>query len=309
MILVTGAMGRIGSAAVASLHQRGIPTRALVPSRCRVPWLAEYQPELAEGDCEDPARLTRALEGVRAVILIARPSADQVAVQQRVIDACVERGITRIVKLSVAGAGEQARAEAARWHWRAEQHLREAAAEPCIVRAGRTMQDLLPQSTLMLSHHMLCGCQGNGLAADVDARDVGAVLAGLATSPEVPEAPLLVTGPSALSRQEMAATLGRALGITLHYVPCTPAELEQVLLTAGITQWQVDDLVSYEVAAAEGRWQQVTDVVPRWSGRPARSFAQFANELATSVQYQHYLPAARGSIISALPPEVAMADA
>jgi NAD(P)H dehydrogenase (quinone) len=309
MILVTGAMGRSGTAAVAALHQRGVPTRALVPTRRCVPWLAEYNAELSEGDCDDAERLDRALADVSAVILISRPSAEQVEVQRRVIEACAERGIARVVKLSVAGAREDSDAEAARWHWRAEQHLLSTVAEPCIARAGRTMQDLLHQTPLLLAHHMLVGCQGTGAAADVDARDVGAVLAGLATTNDVPGEPLLVTGPAALSRQDVAALLGQALHIALRYVSCTPLELEQVLLGAGISKWQVDDLVSYEAAAADGHWQEVTDVVPRWSSRPARAFPAFAHELATSLRYQHFMPAWQGPPSNAQMPEVALADA
>lgn len=308
MILVTGAMGRIGTAAVAALHSQGIPSRALVPSRQRVPWLSEYHTELVEGEYDALDVLPKALEGVHAVVLIARPSAEQVDAQKRVIDACGDRGIGRIVKLSVAGAGRDAVAAAARWHWRAEQHLQNEAAEPCIVRTGRTMQDLLYQEPLVLAHHMIVGCQGDGLAADVDARDVGAVLAGLATTPTPPKDPLLVTGPAALTRATVAALLGEALGFAIRYVPSTPAELTQVLSAAGICQWQVEDLVQYEAAAAAGDWNTVTDVVARWTGRPARPFAAFAREMATSLQYPHYLPPFVGSQAEALPRAVALAE-
>lgn len=291
MILVTGAMGRIGTAAVAALHAGGVQTRAFVPSRCRVPWLTEYKVDFLEGDYDDARRLEQALDGVKGVILISRPSAEQVESQQRVIDACAEHGIARVVKLSVAGAGDDATLTmAARWHWRTEQHLLRVAAEPCVVRAGRTMQDLMYQAPLMLAHHMIVGCQGSGLTADPDARDVGAVLAGLATTTTPPTDPVLVTGPTALSRTETTDRISQALGLALRYVPCTPVELEQLLLASGICRWQVDDLVSYEAAARDGRWNTVTDAVHRWTGRPARSFEAFANELGTSLRYQHAAP-------------------
>lgn len=309
MILVTGAMGRIGTAAVAALHQQLTPTRALVPSRRRVPWLAEYGADLVECDGDDPWRLDRALDGVDAVILLARPSADQVEVQRRIIDACVTHGIRRVVKLSVAGADERATTDAARWHWRAEQHLVERAHEPGIARIGRTMQDLLYQEPLLLTHHMLVGCQGNGRAADVDARDVGEVLAAMALAPTVTAEPLLVTGPTAIGRLELTTMLGQALGIVLRYVPCTPAELTQLLLGAGLSQWQADDLVSYEEAAADGRWQQVTTVVPELTGRPARAFSDFAREFAAAVRYPHLTSVSAAALRNALPPEVVLSDA
>lgn len=309
MILVTGAMGRIGTAAVDHLTSRRISTRALVPSLRQVPWLAQTGAELMVGDCDDLSCLDRALEGVTAVILISRPFAEHVDLQRRLIDRCQTQGIRRVVKLSVAGAHENSPAEAARWHWRAEAHLRATVAEPCVVSAGRTMQDLLHQTPLLLAHHTLVGCQGNGVAADVDARDVGAVLAGIATASTIPSSTVLVTGPNAISRQEVAAQLGQALGLLLRYVACTPTELRQVLVGAGINAWQADDLVAYEAAAADGHWQTVTDIVPRWTGRPARTFEAFAAETAASLRYVHHLPPSRGALIDSLPREVALSDA
>ncbi len=287
MILVTGAMGRIGTAAVAALHASGVQTRALVPSRCRVPWLNDYHVELLEGEYHDGRAIGEALDGITAVILIARPTADHVESQQRVIDACSERGIARVVKLSIAGAAPETQAAATRWHWQTEQHLLHTAAEPCIVRTGRTMQDLLYQVPLMLAHHMVVGCQGAGRTADPDERDVGAVLAGLATTSTPPADPVLVTGPVALSRAEMTDRMSQSLGLALRYVSCTAAELGQFLLAAGLTRWQMEDLVSYEKDAHDGRWTHVTDAVHRWAGRPARRFDAFANEIGMSLRYRH----------------------
>lgn len=308
MILVTGAMGRIGTAAVAALVQQRVAVRALVPSTTRVPWLSGPGVQLFEGDCDAPHGLDKALDGTTAVILIARPGVEQVTAQRRLIDTCVARGIARIVKLSVAGASETADAEAARCHWRAEQHLLDAAAASCVVRVGRTMQDLLHQEPLILAHHMLVGCQGNSLAADVDTRDVGALLAGLALATALPDAPVLATGPEALTRHDMAARLGEALGLALRYVPCAPEQLAQVLAGAGVSQWQVDDLVAFETMAAAGVFEPVTDAVERYTGRPARSFAAFANELATALRYAHKLPSPRAALLGALPPEVVLED-
>ena len=123
MILVTGALGRIGNATARALHQRGAAVKALVPSRSRVPGLAELGMTLAEGDYDDGRHLSAALEGVDTVVLLSRPSADLVAVQERVIDACAASGVRRLVKLSATGASATARSDAARWHWRIEQHL------------------------------------------------------------------------------------------------------------------------------------------------------------------------------------------
>ena len=64
MILVTGALGRIGNATARALHHRGAAVKALVPSRSHVPALAELGIPLAEGDYDDARRLGAALLGL-----------------------------------------------------------------------------------------------------------------------------------------------------------------------------------------------------------------------------------------------------
>ncbi len=287
MILVTGAMGRIGSATALSLHHGQRPVRAMVPDRARVPQLLESGVALAEGEVEEGRRLSAALEGVLTVLLISRPEVEQLILQERVIDACVSAGVQRIVKLSSAGAAADAPVDAFRWHWRNEQHLQHAALESCTVRPARLMQELLHHLPLLLTSRMLTGCQEHGRVAEVDARDVADVLAALAVAESLPSAPIPVTGPEALSREEQALVLSQRLGRTVSYVPCEADDLRQTLLAAGLPRWHVDELVSLERSAAKGQLAEVTTAVEEITGKPARRFAAFAHELATSLRHAH----------------------
>lgn len=285
MILVTGALGRIGNATARALHHRGAAVKAFVPSRSHVPGLAELGIPLAEGDYDDGQQLTAALDGVHTVVLLSRPYADLVAAQERVIDACATAGVRRIVKLSAAGADAAARSDAARWHWRIEQHLQRAPLASCVVRPMRQMQELLHQLPLLRTSGMLVGAQGEGRVSEIDARDLGAVLAACAVADAVPAEPVLATGPVALDRWAMCELLSSAFGRRVRYVNCTTSELETTLLASGLSPWQVHDLVAMEERAAEGAFDVVTDTVEAMTGRPARRFEQFANELATALSY------------------------
>ncbi len=287
MILVTGALGRIGNATALALHHRGAAVKALVPSRSHVPALAELGVPLAEGDYDDGRLLSAALEGVHTVVLLPRPSADLVAVQERVIDACTTAGIRRIVKLSATGASATAHSPAARWHWRIEQHLHHAPLESCVVRPMRQMQELLHQLPLLLTSGILVGCQGEGRVAEIDARDLGAVLAACAVADTLPTEPVLATGPVALDRWAMCELLSSAFGRPVRYAHCSAEELETTLLASGLSPWHVHDLVTTEASAAEGTFDHVTDAVETLTGRPPRRFEQFANELATAISYTH----------------------
>ena len=285
MILITGAMGRIGTAAVRALVARGHSVRALVPAQRRVPWLAELPIHCVEGEASAAGYLPGLLAEVRAAILIARQSPLQVAGLEALIDACRAASVDRLVLLSVAEAAPEAPALLARRQWQTEQHLARSGMPHVVVRSVRLMQEVQHQVPLMRSQQMLVGCQGDGAVPDVDADDVGRVLAGLIEAGELPSTPVLVTGAAAHTRPEMVERLARAWGTPLRYVPCTPLELTQTLLAAGLPRWHVQALVHFEEQARDGRFASVTDAVPHWTGRAARSFADFAGELARAVQY------------------------
>ena len=285
MILVTGAMGRIGTAAVRALVARGHAVRALVPAARRVPWLSELPIVCLEGEASDARHLPGLLAEVRAAVLIARQSPLQVAGLEALIDACRAAAVDRVVFLSVAEAAAMAPAQLARQQWETERYLARSGLPHVVVRPVRLMQELQHQVPLMRSQQMLVGCQGDGAVPDVDADDVGRVLAGLIDAPTLPAEPVVVTGAAAYTRPAMAALLARAWGTPLRYVPCTPLELTQTLLAAGLPRWHVQTLVHFEEEARDGRFATVTDAVPEWTGRAARPLADFASELARAIQY------------------------
>ena len=241
--------------------------------------------EWLEGDPGDARTVERALDGVHTVVLHSAPAPAQVAQQERVIDAALASGVRRIVKLSAIGASSEAACDVARWHWRIEERVSASGLETCVARATRPMQDLLHQVPLLLTSGLLAGCQGTGQVADVDARDVGTVLAALAAIERIEQPLVHITGPEAMDYPAMARVLSAQFGRTIRYVDCAPADLLQCALAAGVDAWLAHDMVAWQTEARDGRYAIVHDTVERLTGRAPRRFAAFANELATSLRY------------------------
>ncbi len=85
-----------------------------------------------------------------------------------------------------------------------------------------------------------------------------------------------LTGPVAVSMDEVAATLSEVTGGTVHYEHAT---LDEFAATLGALGMSYDDAIGLAHALAEtfdGRNAATTNVVPELLGRPARSFATFA---------------------------------
>jgi uncharacterized protein YbjT (DUF2867 family) len=85
-----------------------------------------------------------------------------------------------------------------------------------------------------------------------------------------------LTGPVAVSMDEVAATLSEVMGGEVRYEHAT---LDEFAATLGALGMSYDDAMELAHALAEtfdGRNAATTDVVPELLGRPARSFATFA---------------------------------
>jgi nucleoside-diphosphate-sugar epimerase len=108
--LVSGATGFLGGRLATALHERGYRVRALARRTSDVRALAGQGIEIVEGDVADAASLARAAQGMQVVFHTAGKVADwghpkdfrraNVVGTSRVIAACVEAGVSRLVHVS-----------------------------------------------------------------------------------------------------------------------------------------------------------------------------------------------------------------
>jgi uncharacterized protein YbjT (DUF2867 family) len=85
-----------------------------------------------------------------------------------------------------------------------------------------------------------------------------------------------LTGPQALSHGEMAEKLSAALGRRIDFVDVPPETMRETLIKVGLPGWQADDYAHYSLSEAA----EVTTGVQDATGRPSRSFDEFANDYA-----------------------------
>src|SRR6266508_1136969 len=116
----------------------------------------------------------------------------------------------------------------------------------------------------------------------IDARDIAAVAARVLTSPGHQGTSYTLTGPESLSAAEVAERLSAAIGRQVRYVNLPPDAFGQALAGAGLPGWLVDALVVGNTLLAAGDGATVTDEVARLTGRPPRTFDQFAADNRTA---------------------------
>jgi len=149
VILVTGATGHQGGAALRHLREGGYSCRALTrdPSKPAARALIGHGIEVVRGDMEDPASLLRALDGVYGVYAVQSPHEDGVEAEIRqgfhLVDAAQRSRISQFVYSSVGSADRNTGIPHFDSKFRIEEHLRGAGMRFTILRPVFFMENWL----------------------------------------------------------------------------------------------------------------------------------------------------------------------
>jgi uncharacterized protein YbjT (DUF2867 family) len=262
MIGVTGATGAIGGRVARRLAARGVPQRLLVRDPARAPALdgAEIR---AFGGYVDRDGLRDGCDGLDVLLLVsAHEAPDRVAEHRTAIEAAAAAGVGRIVYLSFLGAAPEATFTYARDHFHTEALLRDAGV-PWTVSRQSLYLDLLPE--LSDEDGAIRGPAGDGRLAPVLRDDVADALVALLTGEGHEGRAYDLTGPEALTLDEIATRLSTSER-PLRFVDETLEEAYASRASYGAEPWRVDGWVSTYTAIAAGELATVTDDVRRLTG-------------------------------------------
>lgn len=278
MILVTGATGTTGSEVVRQLAAARVPVRAFVRNAAAAAPLQLAGVEIVEGDLDRPESLEPALAGVRALFLLTPGDPRQVERQGRAVEAAQRAGVGHVVKLSALGAHVDASVSLLRWHGQTEREIEESGLAWTHLRPHYFMQNMLGFAGTIATEGRFYAPMRDGKIGIVDTRDIAAVAVGALTAPAHQGKAYDITGPEALGFEELAAHIATATGRAATYVDVPPREAEKAMIAAGMPEWLADTMVGLYGIFGAGHASKITSVVQDVSGRPARTFAQFARE-------------------------------
>ncbi|MCX4823592.1 SDR family oxidoreductase [Streptomyces sp. NBC_01142] len=285
VIAVTGASGRVGVRVARRLAEREVSTRLLGRDPARLAQLTGSV-KAPPADYGDSAAMQRALEGADTLFLVsAHEAADRVREHVSAVDAAVAAGVGRIVYISFMGATPDATFTFARDHFHTEEHIRASGVRHTFLRDNFYLAAI---PALAGADGVIRGPAGEGRVAAVAHEDIADVAAAVLLGEGHDGATYDITGPEAFSLAEAAAELSRAAGRTVRYVAETREDAYASRAEYGAEQWEVAGWVSSYEAMATGEMATVSDVVPRLTGHPARTLAQFLKENPDS--YRHLLP-------------------
>ncbi|HVN97391.1 MAG TPA: SDR family oxidoreductase [Syntrophorhabdaceae bacterium] len=315
MFAVTGATGHIGGKVAARIASLGLPQRLIVRDPSRAPKLpgADICQVSSYGD---PTAMGKALSGVQTMFLVSAreimgvikeskdhntsmPYYDRLHQHICAVSAAAAVGVRHVIYLSFLNAAPDATFVLAREHFRTEEFVRSTGVAFTFLRQGLYM-DNVPQH--IMSDDVIRAPAGQGRVSWITRDDIAdcvvAVMTGHGHDGQIYD----LTGPEALSMEETAERLSAVIGRKISYEALTPHEarvnrnmsrmidheiLRQSIAGTGITEPELEGWVSHYLQIATGEAGPVADSVPRLTGHPAQSLAEYLEKHPET--YAHFL--------------------
>lgn len=280
MILVTTA-GKVGAETARLLREQDVPVRVLVrdPAKPTAKALAAAGAEIAVGDLDVPASIDDAMTGVSAVVLVSPAVPAQ---ELNVVASAARAGVAHVVKATSKASSDSPIARR-RGQSEIEAGLAASGIPHTLLRSNAYMQNVLALAPAIAATSGFGSSAGKGRTGMVDVRDVAAVAAEIAASPDAHAGKTYwLSGPELLSNYDVAAVLSRLLGRTITYRELTFEENKDAMVRVGVPEPIAEMNAQAFSLTASGDAEWVTDEIPSILGRPARSFEQFAADHAAA---------------------------
>jgi uncharacterized protein YbjT (DUF2867 family) len=278
MILVTGASGNVGRALLPELSAAGLPARAAFHSAEKAASARSAGQDALVIDLAKPDTLRPALQGVDAVFLLGSGGLGQTQGEINVVDAAKAAGVKRIVKLSVIGAAEE-EFEFARIHRPVERAIEASGLAWTFLRPTSYMQNFSNfMGATIKSQHAMYTTIPDARFSHVDTRDVARVAAAVFSSAGHDGKAYTLTGPSAFSYRDAAATIGAVTGTPVNVVPISDVDARAGMKAAGIPDFYAEYLIDLDHYYRDGEADVVTSDVRAITGREPTSFEQFVRD-------------------------------
>jgi uncharacterized protein YbjT (DUF2867 family) len=282
-ILVTGARGQVGRHVVRALQARGITPRIFVRSSEE----HDAQPEgleLARGDFEDVGTIESALRGIERVFVVCSPTANLPRLESNVYEAARRTGVRLVVKSSILGANPESIPFRA-VQGQAERLLASTGLPHVVLRPNYFLQNVLAAASTMATRGVYEDAAAGARLSMVDLRDVGDVAATVLCTDGHEGKAYDLTGPAALSGEEIAGAASTIAGRAISAEDLDPAEQRRRFAGFGVPEWLNAALESlyrdYRASGPAGYAARTTDAVPRLLGREARDLASLLRENAS----------------------------
>jgi NAD(P)H dehydrogenase (quinone) len=290
-LLVTGAGGHLGRRVVELLLEA---KKSHVIAATRNPGklsdLAAKGVDVRKADFDDPGSLGPAFKGAERMLLISTDSIDVPGRRRRqqegAIKAAARAGVRHVVYTSGPVPRPAPKGSVLDDHFWTEEALAASSMSWTIMRHNIYSEAILITLPGALARGELVSAAGDGGRAYVTREDCAradaAALGGSSTDRLI----LDVTGPKALTQDELAAIASELSDKSVKHVRVSPDALLKGMVSAGIPALLASGLVEFDIDASRGYQAIVTPTVKELTGRDPISVRAYlsANKAALKPQ-------------------------
>jgi NAD(P)H dehydrogenase (quinone) len=279
-VLITGATGDTGRAAVRESIMLGLIVRAMVHGKDdRSAALEKLGAEVVVGDLHDIDTIREAMEGTDAAYLVYPVQPGLIDATVNFAQAAKEAGLPAVVNLSQRSADRHSKSNSCRDTFIAEQVLNWSGLAVTHLRPTYFLEWLLYpfQLPLLVEKGILRLPVGKGRHAPIGAEDQARVIAAILQRPNEHKGqtyPLF--GPVEMDHEQMAAELSDALGRRIVFQNVAIDEYCRSLEAMGVSAYMIQHFEGAMNAYQHGVMSGMNDNVERLTGRKPMSVGAFA---------------------------------
>ena len=282
MICVTGASGTLGSEVIRALESAKAPFRGAYFSNKKAEAARARGIEAVIINYDRPETLRAAFQGCDKLFLLGPNALNQSELELNAVEAAKAAGVRHIVKQSVMGAVEESYS-LAKVHRPVEKAIESSGLAWTFLRPNSFMQNAVTfMGETIRAEAAFYSASGEARVSHVNVRDIAAVAAKVLTGANYDGRAYTLSGPEALTYDELAGELSKALGRPISHIKLAPSDLKSGMLAAGMPEALADRMLDLERYFREDRASFITDDIKQVTGREPRRFAEYVRETAAT---------------------------
>jgi NAD(P)H dehydrogenase (quinone) len=279
-LLVTGASGHLGQRVLELLLEADAGTVvAATRTPDNLPDFAARGVIVRRADFDDPASLKAAFAGVDRLLVISTDAVgvpgQRIQQHRNAVQAAEEAGVKHVVYTSVVNPEPGTPVKIAGDHYGTEQALNASRMGWTVLRGNIYAEVLLGSLPQAVQTGQLFAAAGDGRTAFITREDFARAAAAALAAPFDGRRTLEITGPEALSRDDVARIVTDLTGKPVTYIPVPMEAVIQGMIAAGLPQQMAEAYASFDDAVAQGIFDTVSNSVEELTGRKPTSVAEF----------------------------------
>lgn len=278
-VLITGATGDTGRAAVREAIALGLEVRAMVRKLDeRSDALAAQGVEVVVGDLFDINSIRGALEGVEAAYFVYPVAPGLITATVNFAQAAKEAGTKAVLNLSQRSQNRESTSASCRDTYIAEQVFNWSGVPVIHLRPTLFLEWLLyPWQLTYLKHGILRLPAGKGRHSPIAVDDQGRAIAALLKNPESHIGTIIdLSGPAEMDHEQMAAELSEALGRKIVFQDLPIDEYTASLTEMGLPPYVVQHFGGAMLDYQHGHMTGADNNVEKLTGRRSMTVGEFA---------------------------------